>query len=180
MAISLEKLWAAAEALGRRSGKKPKDALDQWGLFLEMPPKRWEYFCTPWNSVTFASTGGDGVHFGLLEVGDLDVRERPVVMTVPMSDRHNVVIAENLTEFLNIGFHGGWFSLEQIVYGPDDVVEYHAGPDPEAWPEHTDDLVFFRDLLSLQHQPLSLARIAELEQKYHSLVVADDEPRDEQ
>jgi hypothetical protein len=63
MAISLEDIWSAAEALGKRTGKEARNALDEWGLYLEMPPKRWEYFCTPKNSVTFGSTGGDGVHF---------------------------------------------------------------------------------------------------------------------
>jgi len=176
MAISLESIWSAATALGARTGKEPRYALDEWGLYLEMPPKRWEYFCTPKNSVTFGSTGGDGVHFGLLELAGMESHQRPVVMTVPMSDRHNVVIAETLGEFLNIGFHVGWFSLEQIVYNPDEAVEYHADADPEDWPEHIDELVFFRESLGLTYQPLSLARIAALEEKYHPLLIADDEP----
>jgi hypothetical protein len=106
--------------------------------------------------------------------------QRPVVMTVPMSDRHNVVIAENLGEFLSIGFHVGWFSLEQIVYDPDEAVGYYADSDPEDWPEHIDELVFFRESLALRHHPLSLARVAALEQKYRPFLVADDEPPQEQ
>ena len=37
-------------------------------------------------------------------------------MTVPMSDQHSIVVAETLTEFLGLGYHVGWFSLEQLAY----------------------------------------------------------------
>jgi hypothetical protein len=70
------------------------------------PPKRREDFCTPHNSITFANTGGDVVHYGLLQLPGLDLHEQPVV-TVPMGDHHNVVIAENLREFLSLGDHVG-------------------------------------------------------------------------
>ena len=179
MPVSLEKLWSVASALATRSGKEPSTALDECGLFLEIPPKRWEYFCTPKNSVTFANTGGDGVHFGLLNTSGGD-HSQPVVMTVPMGDRHNVVVAEDLEEFLSLGYHVGWFSLEQMVYEPEEAVLYHEAPDPEAWPEHTNQLAFFRSALGLTPRPLSLARLAELEAKFHGLVIADDEPPDEQ
>jgi len=178
--ISLEQVWAAAEAVARDRRKAATAAMEEWGLFLEMPPKRWEYFCTPHNSLTFGSTGGDGVHYGLLQLPGLHSYEQPVVMTVPMADRHNVVVAEHLAEFLNLGFHVGWFSLEQIVYAPEEAVAYHATPDPEDWPEHREDLVVFRDRLALRHQALSLERIAELESRYQHLVNADEEPQDEE
>ena len=173
MAIALAEVWKAADALGRRYEKDAKSALDEWGLFLEIPPKRWTYFCTPKNAVTFASTGGDGVHYSLLAVPGLDAQEQPVVMTVPMSSRHNVVVAENLQEFLNLGYYAGWFSLEQIVYRPEVALKLYAAADDESGPE---DLAFFRETLRLRHQPLTLERIRQLEKKYLSLVVADDEP----
>ncbi len=46
------------------------------------------YWCTPSNSITFATTGGDGVHYGLLDIGSGFNDESPVVMTVP-AQRHS-------------------------------------------------------------------------------------------
>ena len=88
------------------------------GLILEDEPARMDYFCTPVNSVTFGSTGGDGVHFGFLRSRS-NTRE-PIVMTVPMSDVQNIVLAENFHEFLQLGYHTGFFSLEQLAYNWDE------------------------------------------------------------
>src|SRR5688572_18028969 len=33
---------------------------DPIGLVLQLPPTNWEYWCTPKNSLTFATTSGDG------------------------------------------------------------------------------------------------------------------------
>src|ERR1035438_5382411 len=97
MSGTLEALWATADALGLEHGKDPMCVLDPCGLLLERPLKRWEYSCTPLNSETFASTGGDGVHYGFLRVSSGGLPD-PIVMTVPMGNRHNVVVAESLPE----------------------------------------------------------------------------------
>jgi hypothetical protein len=37
------------------------------GISLDRPPLEWDgYWCTPVNSIRFASTGGDGTHFSLV------------------------------------------------------------------------------------------------------------------
>ena len=63
-------------------------ALADLGLIMPPDPSdaltRWGYWCTPTNAWTFATTGGNGVHYSVVET-DGSVSERsPVVMTVPM------------------------------------------------------------------------------------------------
>lgn len=92
------------------------------GLILHERLEPGGYSCTPINSVAFASTGGDGVHFSLVDLGDGPAESSPVVMTVPMAFgddlRSNWVLGADLREFLALGFHGGWFTLEQLAYDP--------------------------------------------------------------
>lgn len=175
--VRLDDVWSAAESVAAKRNWSVNAAMAEWGLVLEIPPKRWDYFCTPHNSVTFASTGGDGVHFGLLSLpGRAD---QPVVMTVPISDQYNTVVAESLQEFLELGYHVGWFSLEEIIYSPEDAEAYFAAHDPESWPEHTEDLASFRDRLGLHHRPLKVERLRTLQAKYLPFVIADDYPPDD-
>jgi hypothetical protein len=179
MPVRLQEIWATAERLGQRFGVRGNEFLDELGLFLEIPPSRWEYFCTPLNSVTFGSTGGDGVHYGLLQLEGVPEHEQPVIMTVPMSDQHNVVVAENLEEFLSLGYHVGWFSLEQIVYQSEEVVAaYHAAEDPDESPDQKQRLIAFREELALNHQRISSQRLADLERRFKSLVIAASEPEE--
>ncbi len=90
-----------------------KHDLESVGLIMEDELIEEWYECTPLNCLTFASTGGDGVHFSIIK--DLD--QSPVVMTVPMNfDEENLVIANSLYEFLCLGSHFGFFNLEQLSY----------------------------------------------------------------
>ena len=61
--------------------------MEEIGLLLHSKSARTAYWCTPVNVVTFASTGGDGVHFSLLDLGDGAGDSSPVVMTVRVADR---------------------------------------------------------------------------------------------
>lgn len=82
------------------------------------------YNQTPTNSLTFASTGGDGVHFGLLDLGHGVSDVSPVVMTVPMNfDQPNLVVGANLRDFLSLGIRQGYFYLEQLTYDRSNWVE---------------------------------------------------------
>jgi hypothetical protein len=100
--------------------------LSDEGLMLERDLGRWEYWCTPTNAATFASTGGDGVHFSLVDLGDGIGDASPVVMTVPMAFgddlRPSWIVGETLVDFLALGLDGGWSTLEQLAY------------DDETWP----------------------------------------------
>lgn len=41
---------------------------DPIGLILFKDVACWNYWCTPTNTLTFATTGGDGVHYGILRI----------------------------------------------------------------------------------------------------------------
>jgi hypothetical protein len=92
------------------------NALDPIGLISLTPPRSYGYWCTPLNSLTFAVTGGDGVHYGLLAVDGKFTDFSPVVMTVPMCDTPNTIVGAGLEEFLALGCRYGYFALEQLVY----------------------------------------------------------------
>jgi hypothetical protein len=98
------------------------DHFDPIGLILQIPPKSEEYWCTPRNAVTFARTGGGGTHFSLIAIPNVLRAHQPVVMTVPMSDDPNVIVGENLRDFLALGCRAGYFGLEGLVHQPDEKV----------------------------------------------------------
>jgi hypothetical protein len=150
------------------------------GLNLEIPPKKaGNYWCTPEKALTFATTGGDGVHYSYLSSDELPPGVVPVVMTVPMNFTDaNVVLAESIDEFLGLGYHVGWFSLEQVVYEPESVPDYFAQPDPDHDEDETARLEFLRSELGIKPVALSLKRIAKLTKRYASFLVVPDEPPD--
>jgi hypothetical protein len=87
------------------------------GMYLAMPPLRNQgYRTTPVNSLMFARTGGNGVHFSFIGADSLWSEKSPVVMTCPDagSVRKNVILGESLAEFLRLGIRTGYFSLEQL------------------------------------------------------------------
>jgi hypothetical protein len=159
----VDDLWQMALKLSREGS--PEEVFTPLGLRLDHPPARFDLFCTPLSSVTFASTGVDGVHFGLLQLGG---ELQPVVMTVPMNDVNNFIVAESLDEFLGLGYYVGWQPLDGIAYRPDEVESHLAQPDPELWPEEIELLRKLREELTLKYWPLSLRRIRELDERYGS------------
>ncbi|HEU5108136.1 MAG TPA: hypothetical protein VFT95_06220 [Micromonosporaceae bacterium] len=67
------RLWRLAQRLAADTRDDPALTFTAVGLGLEDPAQAhaWEYDATPRNCMTFASTGGDGVHFSILtEVAD--------------------------------------------------------------------------------------------------------------
>jgi hypothetical protein len=170
----LTELWSLAEAVARETGGDPRYVFDAVGLLLERQPSAWSYFCSPRNALTFASTGGDGVHFGLLQLSEAGPHHAPVVMTVPMSDIHSIVLGEDLGEFLGLGCRVGWFMLEQLAYDPDWTVEHFADSEPDS-PECEAILDRMRSSLRVTPVPLSLDRLAQLKDRYLSLVQVPDQ-----
>jgi hypothetical protein len=118
---TLRQLWQLAGADSQDPDPDWDTTFESIGLFLTAPPHHGGYFCTPVNSLEFASTGGDGVHYSLLAIEGAYSDVSPVIMTVPMSmcDTPNLVVGENLKEFLALGCRFGYFCLEQLVYDPD-------------------------------------------------------------
>jgi hypothetical protein len=113
------RLRALAEQLAERTGDDPDYVLFPLGLRLHgRHGDRGDYDATPANSTTFASTGGDGVHFSLLHVTTTVPGAAPVVMTVPMQfDAPNHVVGASLREFLALGCRTGYYHLERLAYG---------------------------------------------------------------
>jgi len=111
------RLWTLAERLGKHAGTGPDDTFFPLGLGLHgRQGSQQPYDATPANSTTFASTGGDGVHFSLLHTTTPGTA--PVVMTVPMqSDAPNHVVGASLREFLALGCRTGYYHLDKLAYG---------------------------------------------------------------
>ncbi|MEL6939365.1 MAG: hypothetical protein AAFO84_09250 [Cyanobacteria bacterium J06598_1] len=114
MLVTFDQLWQLASQEARRTGMTPRAVFQAVGLTLEWPATPWQYYCTPRNAKTFASTGSDGVHYSLLESPLL--RYSPVIMTVPMSfENANIVVAETLHEFLCLGCRASYLGLEALA-----------------------------------------------------------------
>jgi hypothetical protein len=83
------------------------------GLILSSPPRPGGHFCTPQNSLAFAWTGGDGVHFSFLVQDGRITEQSPIVITCPSAiDVHNLIGGESLLDFLCLGYHRGYFALQ--------------------------------------------------------------------
>ena len=54
------------------------------GLLLLEPPENFGYHQTPFNSLTFAHLGVDGIHIGSVTNHNCLDHEAPVVLTIPM------------------------------------------------------------------------------------------------
>jgi hypothetical protein len=164
--ITIEDFWRIDDLVKAKLGKKAYKHINYCGLELVRPLHNIGYFCTPKNSLTFATTGGDGVHFGIINGKNLKGNIGPIVMTVPMAQRNNVVVAEDLEEFFSIGYYVGWFALEQIVYDLEDTIAYFSKPDEEMEKKGLLFLEIIRKELTFNHIPLSKQRLNELERKY--------------
>jgi hypothetical protein len=95
------------------------------GMDIYRPPLECgTYLETPTNSVRFAHTGGNGVHFSFLLPETESWSQSPVVMTCPANAPPNVIVGKNLTEFLCLGLRTGFFMLERLCGY---VEEFNAG-----------------------------------------------------
>ncbi len=133
----LQDLWQFAKDVAAQNACSDADALGDVGLILQCPPVKWDYDATPVNSVTIATTGGDGVHFGLLDPAEPPDGCSPVVMTVPMAygmfGSQNVILGRNLLDFLALGCVSGFFALEQLAYEREDTIAALEGGDPSVF-----------------------------------------------
>lgn len=168
----LERLW-------RMVGGDFSDANDDWngkfdpiGLILLAPPRHMGYWCTPSNSVTFATTGGDGVHYGWLQDKENDPNNSPIVMTVPMADQPNLIVGASFVDFLSLGCRFGYFALEGLVYDfPAAVEELEMEKfDPEASAEEKSLLSGLSKEFDLEPWKKPEARFMSLQERYLALL----------
>lgn len=143
---------------------------DHAGIIPEYDEKA-AYNCSPTNTKVFARTGGDGVHYSILEISE---EIQPVVMTVPMNfggsmRDYNWIIGENLNEFLSIGYYNGWFPIEQLCYGKKAIIDFYSTENMDEDFQKSADIQFIKKLMSkweLVHVPLNIERLDQLADKY--------------
>lgn len=101
-----------------------KNLEDEWLIFSDDDWWLW-YDFTPLNVKTFASTWWDWVHFSFLEIDGKYSDNNPVVMTVPMNyfEDSNIIVWENLYDFLSLGINYSYFWLEQLTYNFDITIK---------------------------------------------------------
>lgn len=162
----LNKYWEIVDGLEKEYGKELYKFIDYCGIEPIMPMKNIGYFCTPKNSKTFAATGGDGVHFGIVDLMLSRDNKQPIVMTVPMAEINNVVIAENINEFFSLGINNGWFGLEQIVYDLEETIDYYSKLDSEITESEKRFLDRLKQKIEVQYIPLSKSRLNQLKELY--------------
>lgn len=172
--VGLDALFAAVDEMSAHHGSSRVGLLLEHGLSVHDTRERWSYASTPENSVTFASTGGDGVHFGLLRITSASADDNgPVVMTVPSASSANHIIAESVGEFLELGGARGWFSLEQLAYRPEYAFERYADTTATTHPL----IAELFTTLSLKPRALKPKRLKELSRRYAaSLVLTPKDP----
>lgn len=117
-------LEAAVVEFGVRTGEVEW----QFGISILPTCERWRYWATPLNSVTFATTGGDGVHFGTVPVEGKHI----VVMTAPAEVRANVVVGESLKEFLRLGYYRPLDWLGALPEQWDEIATEYCRPEPRT------------------------------------------------
>ncbi|CAN5506063.1 hypothetical protein BH09VER1_BH09VER1_55830 [soil metagenome] len=107
------RLVALASRLAVQFSCSPGSVWGQLGLYLYIPPKNHRRCIAPSNITEFARSGGDSVEFSF--IGSVS-ESSPILMNVPCSDERNVIVGENLLDFLSLGCLDGFFGLEQLVY----------------------------------------------------------------
>lgn len=149
------------------------------GLTLLQPPERGWCDDTPKNGLIFAHTGGDSVHFCLLERAGRITDESPVVMVVPCHpERPRLVLGDTLLDFLAVGSVVGYAALEQLIYDPDRTLGYlfdykaflldsYFGREPPA--QDLNDLAARKDLLAVLSKEFGLCPWADARAKLVAL-----------
>jgi hypothetical protein len=181
----LLRLWRLADTLPRPKGRAKDATFEPIGLILERPLRRAAYGTTPANTLTFARTGGDGVHFSfVLRDGEVHAAS-PVVMGVPMHERPSIIVGRDLLDFLALGVGCG-FALERIASDPDAFFDAYPSSreldaqlrrirttfDVAPWREPKERLAELRALESLLEAPIAPPEEEEEEEE------EDEEPID--
>lgn len=112
-------LWKQLRKIDKEAARRfPADCFGGFsdlGLGVYSRPKREGYCCTPTNTLAFAGTGGNGVHFSFLVQNGKVTENSPIVITIPFNiDQPNFIGGESLFDFLCLGYHRGYFALESL------------------------------------------------------------------
>lgn len=127
-------------------------------ISVARPTATYYLLATPRNCLTFYGTGGDGVHYAFLTADRRVSSNCPIVMVDPEGPATHVV-AEDLTEFLELGLAAGtWF----------DLVHCHknARIAPPAPNELAPRLAEFAEALEIAPRTPSPERLNELNEQF--------------
>ncbi|MHC4401671.1 MAG: hypothetical protein ACYTG0_18525 [Planctomycetota bacterium] len=142
------------------------------GLFLHEPPKNAGYRSTPLNSVTFASIGVDGIHFGSI-TGELVVDpSSPVVLTIPMAfEAPNYIVGSSLYDFLCLGCRHGYSNLGNLHLDFDGTMEYYQNEPGDFFDERSPGILqTMSDELSLKPWGDVRGHFLDLQSRFMSLL----------
>jgi hypothetical protein len=150
----------------------PHEYLDEGlgviGLFLHDPPRKAGYDQTPKNSVTFASIGVDGIHFGSITERDKVESRMPIVLTIPMAfDEPNYIVGESLYDFLCLGCVHGYFNLGNLHLNLDATLDYYTLPTGDFGDERAPRILrLLTDQLSLRPWQAVRAHFHDLQSRF--------------
>lgn len=169
--ICLEELLKAIEKLANDTNHEFPKLYFNYGGIRPIDIENFGYDCSPINTTFFATTGGDGVHYSILEITE---KIQPVIMTVPMNfsnsmNDYNIIIGENLNEFISIGYYNGWFQIEELCYDNEFAINFYAKENLEEDYQNEANIIFVKKLrnkFGINHIPLNNDRLKELENKY--------------
>lgn len=163
--ITIAALWECAQsaiAAGLREGS-PEFAFSNIGLRLDPDGNRQRYDCTPDNVSIFGWTGGDGVHWCLLDLLNTDESEKPIVCVSPLGSEMIVIAGENLRDFLELGYTTRCLD---VVWGdPTEKAEF---------PEHEEVWEFLQRHFDLRRLSDTEKHKATLQSNYLALIRHDD------
>lgn len=169
--IGLKEFRKVVEELATETKSEFPNLYFDYAGMIPINDKTFRYDSSPINTEVFATTGGDGVHYSILEISE---KIQPVVMTVPMNfgdsmRDYNWIIGENLNEFLSIGYFNGWFPIEQLCYDNEWAIDFYSKENMEEDYQNDADIQFVKKLRSkfgYDHVPLNNERLNELADNY--------------
>lgn len=178
--ISLKELIVIRKDLANEIKNEFPDLFFDYAGIIPIEGEDSKYDCTPINTTIFAMTGGNGVHYSVLELSEII---NLVVMTVPMNfgnsiKDYNIILSENLVEFMSLGYYNGWFYLEQLFYNFEKTINLYSGKNKDEEYLSDGDKKFVKKLinkLSLVHRPVNSKRLKELEEMYYDKLVFKQE-----
>lgn len=171
-------LWKRLCELDKRAARRfPSGHRDvgfgALGLILNRRLENGGYWCTPTNSLAFARTGGNGVHFSFLVRNGKVTRSSPVVVTIPCEfGQPNFIGGATLKDFLNLGYHRGYFAMETLAskkwFQPYSSAKWQPKEDRDYAVGYGVD-VHQRMLLDYLIAELGLSPWTDLKRKFHRL-----------
>ena len=178
--IRLDEFRKTVEELANETKAEFPNLYFDYAGVIPVKGEKIRYDSSPINADIFATTGGDGVHYSILEISE---KVQPVVMTVPMNfgnsmKGYNWIIGENLNEFLAIGYYNGWFPIEQLCYNNEWAIDFYSKENMEEDFQNGPDIQFIKKLrkrFGYKHIALNNKRLKELELKYFGKLVFNSE-----